>query len=478
MDNVYITVKGAPQDVEYELWDELVLVIQQYGEPTPKIRRLYNRKTKKTYTGLLEKVKEVLDDINEPYEVIDNREKPEENANFEVVDKVHLNDGTSFKIEERPYQQKIIENADPRMVVQAATGAGKTYIMAALLAKFNVKPVAIFVDKISLCRQIKNAFENFLDEPIGIVGGGMKQKEDITVYSVQSATKEDVKDAKLIMFDECHHVPADTFMKVGKWCKDAYYRIGMSATPWRDGGDDLLIEAALWKRYPENAISASHLIREGYLVPATIYFIPIQKVFRGRQYHRVYEKAIVKNKKRNNAIIKTAIKMREVNNRKILMLVQRLEHGENLRERLVDHLGETSSSVTVKHPKTGRDQLVRVKNIEFLSGEDGALRRKAVIKAVKEGKCDILIGTTIADEGLDIPPLDCLILCGGGKSSTRAYQRIGRVLRTSEDKERAIVFDFVDYTPMLRRHSRVREKLYREEEEWEIKFLNTDLLNE
>ena len=129
-----------------------------------------------------------------------------------------------------------------------------------------------------------------------------------------------------------------------------------------------------------------------------------------------------------------------------------------------------------------KETLVRISSVEFLSGKDNALRRAAVIKGVKEGFVKILIGSTIADEGLDIPNLDVLILLNGGKSSTRAFQRIGRVLRlyknpeTGEEKERAIVFDFQDYTPMLRRHSRRREQLYRTEPLWEIKKFNLNLL--
>lgn len=79
-------------------------------------------------------------------------------------------------------------------------------------------------------------------------------------------------------------------------------------------------------------------------------------------------------------------------------------------------------------------------------------------------------------EGLDVPILDCLILAGGGRSSTRAFQRIGRVLRLYEGKERAIAFDFEDYTPMLRRHSKIRKKLYLQEPKWEIKYLNPNLV--
>lgn len=94
-------------------------------------------------------------------------------------------------------------------------------MMAALIAKFNVKPVSVFADKLSLCTQIKEEFEKFLGVPVGLVGGGMNKKEDITVYSVQSALEEDVKDTKLFMVDEC--LTYDTLVLMGD---GSYKKIG------------------------------------------------------------------------------------------------------------------------------------------------------------------------------------------------------------------------------------------------------------
>lgn len=483
LDNIYAQVEGASKDVEFAIWNELSFEVEEFNagknqDHGPRKRHLFNRKTKKTYAGLVDYVTRILKDLDEDYEIIDTRVKHEPNADFKLVEQMDIGGGVMVPLASRPYQQEIIDRATERECIQAATGAGKTYMMAGLIAKFNVKPVSVFADKLSLCTQLRDEFQKFLGIPIGIVGGGMNQKEDITIYSIQSATEEDIKDSKMIMFDECHHLPSATMNEVARTCTDAYYRIGVSATPWRDGGDDLLIEAVLRKRRPEFAINASFLIKNNFLVPATIYFVPMKQTFKGQNYHKVYEQAIVNNEDRNSAIIKIACKMKNTKQTTTLILISRVEHGTKLQEQLFQKIPQQSFSMTVDDPKNGKPTLVRVKNVEFLSGQDDPLRRKAVIQAVKEKKCEILIGSTIADEGLDIPSLDCLILAGGGKSSTRAFQRIGRVLRLFAGKTRAVCFDFIDYTPMLRRHSRIREKLYITEEEWEIKQLNPALLQD
>lgn len=282
--------------------------------------------------------------------------------------------------------------------------------------------------------------------------------------------------AENVLVHNCHHVPSSTMTKISNLCQNAYYRVGVSATPWRDAGDDLLIEAILNKRNPENNINASKLIDLGYLVPATIYFVPMKQTFKGKNYHKVYDEAIVNNEERNKSIVKIALKMKEAKQTTTLILIKNIAHGEILQEALLKKIPLKTHIMNVTNDKNGKKVAIRVKNVEFLSGQDDAIRRKAVLQAVKEKKVDVLIGSTIADEGLDLPNLDCLILAGGGKSSTRAFQRIGRVLRLSKGKERAIVFDFEDFTPMLKRHSRIRRKLYETEPQWDIKYLNPNML--
>lgn len=72
----------------------------------------------------------------------------------------------------------------------------------------------------------------------------------------------------------------------------------------------------------------------------------------------------------------------------------------------------------------------------------------------------LMHNTSLADEGLDIPCLECLILAGSGKSIVKTIQRIGRVIRKYEGKKRAVVYDFIDSSPILHSHSLKRKRLY------------------
>ena len=54
-------------------------------------------------------------------------------------------------------------------------------------------------------------------------------------------------------------------------------------------------------------------------------------------------------------------------------------------------------------------------------------------------------------------------MAGSGKSSGRALQRIGRVIRPSKNKRKAIVVEFFDNCKYLRDHSEARIKIYKSE---------------
>lgn len=499
-----------------------------------------------------------------------------------------------------------------------------TFIMAGLIAKFNVKPVSIFADKISLCMQLRTEFEKFLGQPIGLVGGGIKDIKDITVYSVQSATEEMVKDTKMLMVDECltyntkiqltsgkiieigklveernnkqykvlsyniqenkiefkrilnfykisiankklllilikvenkmyriictddhrffvknlnmyikadellenyeliindtnniyigklfkkvqyihtekfvydievednhnffannilvhncHHQACDTFSQISRWCKDAYYRVGVSATPWRSDGSDLLIDACFTKKDPNKAISTSLLIEKKYLTPCTIYWVNQLQTYKGKNYNTLYRDAIIMNNDRNKNIVNIAAQLRKAKNATILILIQRIEHGEILLRMLKEYIPCKSFFMEVLN-KVNKKTLVRLNEIEMISGEDPQTKREAILQALREKKVHIVLGTTVFDEGISVDSIDTIILAGAGRSSTRAYQRIGRGLRLYPGKEKCIVIDFWDKTEIFLRQARARNRMYKAEEAFDIQMFPTQLLN-
>jgi superfamily II DNA or RNA helicase len=220
----------------------------------------------------------------------------------------------------------------------------------------------------------------------------------------------------------------------------------MSASPWRDDGQDLLIESLLGRRIVE--ISASTLIEKGHLAQPIIKFVEVPKYHEKlpKQYQTVYKKYVIENSTRNNLIVDNVEKLINLGY-KPLVLFDKIAHGDIL----YDMLSE-------KFP------------CGLLSGKDSAKNRDKVKEQIVNGEIKCLIASKIFDIGIDIPCLSALVLCGSGKASVRSLQRIGRVIRKFKGKKIAAIVDFLDNAHYLKDHSKARKKTYETEEGFIIKW--------
>lgn len=353
--------------------------------------------------------------------------------------------------------------------------SGKTLIISMILAKYNCNTV-VYVIGTDLLYQMKDTIEEAFGIECGIVGDGHCEVKKVTVATVWSAaaafnqkiklndndlnldsTKKNkhlnkarvrqmVEDAELFFIDECQYAAAETIQFLHRNSKSARHRFLLSGTPWRDTGDDILIEAVGGPKFFE--ITASELIRKKFLVPPEIHFIEVpNKRGIGSKYHEIYNNYIVNNAERNQKII-SATKQLVAAGRKVLILVVKRDHGKILLEMLENDL-----------------------TVASLDGSNKTEDRKEAIRAMRSDEVDVLIASKIFDQGVDIPELDALVLAGSGKSTGRALQRIGRVIRTGpKSKKDSIVVDFYDNCKYLRDHSKSRYKIYSTEPEFRIKL--------
>jgi superfamily II DNA or RNA helicase len=83
------------------------------------------------------------------------------------------------------------------------------------------------------------------------------------------------------------------------------------------------------------------------------------------------------------------------------------------------------------------------------------------LKALKTGKLQILIGSTILDVGVDVPAVGMVILAGGMKAEVSHRQRVGRGLRAKKDAPNvAFIVDFTDHwNAHTREHARLRQEI-------------------
>ena len=161
-----------------------------------------------------------------------------------------------------------------------------------------------------------------------------------------------------------------------------------------------------------------------------------------KDYMTVYDQGIVNNEYRNTLIAKIT-EMCYNDGEGVLLIVNRIEHGNNLGN-LLD---------TLNVPFT------------FVTGEQDPEVREKAFTQMKQGILKVMIATALIDEGVDISGINSLILCASGKSFRQVIQRVGRALRKKMVGENTTtIYDFADTTnTYLSKHSEARLAVYEEE---------------
>jgi superfamily II DNA or RNA helicase len=421
-------------------------------------------------TGLLDRVKEFYSDAGKEFEIIDKRSPKSTGNPKDILPKLEKLNKSPY-----PYQLETLDAVDKndRGIIKVATGGGKSLIAALIAAKFGKKTIIYVIGK-DLLYQFHQFFSEIFDEPIGIIGDGKCEIHDINIASIwtigqaigmdkksilldgdddeESLNKNKytdinkmMREAKVHIIDECHMSACETIQQIFKH-SSAEHLYGLSGSPWRDDGADLLIEAILGK-YIVN-ISASRLIKGGFLAQPLIRFrvVPPYPYELEKSYPSIYKKYVVENDVRNGLVLDAAKTMVD-KGYQTLVLFNSLKHGKILYDTFKQHM-----------------------KCAILDGKNDKDEREKVKKDLLDHKIDCILASRIFDIGVDIPSLSGLVIACGGKSTVKALQRVGRVIRKYESKKNAVVVDFIDQAPFLLEHSKTRYKIYSSEDGFDVKL--------
>jgi hypothetical protein len=485
-----IIIKGNSSQIVDESDIEFILSLDKHlsfkvqgAEHTPSYRGFFNRDgdyvkwdglkklltpTLQFPTGLLERVKDFYTEQNKIFEIVDNRPSKSIGNPIDILTKL-----SSINKSPYPYQLDVLDAVEKydRGIIKVATGGGKSLIAALITAKFGKKTIIYVIGK-DLLYQFHEFFSSVFDEPIGIIGDGKCDIQNINIASIwtlgqavgldkKSILLENdndekeisknkyasilnlVKEAKLHVLDECHICACETIQQIFKTSKAEHF-YGLSGSPWRDDGQDLLIESILG-RYIVN-ISASYLIKNNFLAQPLIRFrnVPPYHYELEKSYPAVYKKYIVENDIRNGLVLDAA-KIMVDKGYQTLILFNSIKHGKILFDLFKQHM-----------------------SCALLDGSNSQEEREKVKKDLLNHKIQCVLASKIFDIGVDIPSLSGLVIACGGKSSVKALQRVGRVIRRYPTKKNAVIIDFVDHAPFLDNHSKARYRIYKSEEGFDV----------
>ena len=310
-------------------------------------------------------------------------------------------------------------------IIVAPCGAGKTAI--GLTAVLHLPtPALVLVHTGDLLRQWRERAEALGIEVKTVSEGNGPVRARLVVATMQTLAlwpfwqlAEWGAGFGLVIVDEAHHVPCATLTDV-LYELPGRYRLGLTATPTRADG---LTPILLGHMGPIRAeVSRQALAEAGAIIVPRIERIATAWEPDAEADYVQMVTAATEDDARNIQIADlaaTAVKA----GRHVLIQTERVEHAKALSRLIGDRHGLGAVAVY---------------------GAMGAKARALALSQVASGACPILIATQLADEGLDLPILDTLILGVPQRNAARLEQRVGRIARPAPGKVDAIVYDLLD----------------------------------
>ena len=356
----------------------------------------------------------------------------------------------------RPYQRNLIAAVDQhivvgtrRIVAVAPTGAGKTIIAGAIIndAQAKNQRVLVLAHTREIIRQTSaKLFEHGIDHGIIQAGFMTKPGESVQVASIQTLWARAMRNgrmelppADLLIIDEAHHCPANTYRKI----IDAYpgaVLIGLTATPCRGDGRglggifDVIVECP----------QVAELIAQKYLVRTRV-FAPVEPDLKGvaTRVGDYVESQLAERMDRDNLVGDIVSHWHKFGEkRRTVCFAVNVQHSLHIRDEF-NKSGVRAAHLDGTMPKSDRD---------------------AALARLASGDLDVITNCMVLTEGWDMPEVSCCILARPTKKMGLFRQMVGRVLRPAQGKVNAII---LDHSGAVFRHGFVEDRV-----EWTLDLEN------
>ena len=365
-------------------------------------------------------------------------------------------------IEPRAYQDAALTawiDADRRGSVVLPTGSGKTFVGIQAIADTGVSTLVV-VPTIDLMNQwhatLTNAFGDQLTDPIGVLGGGTHDITPLTVTTYDSAYRyvNDYGDQfGLLLVDEVHHLPAPTYQEIPEMTI-APYRLGLTATYERADDQHRVLDELIGPVVYQAAVDelageylseyeTIHLSvdltpeeRERYTTEYQIYrdYVDDQdfdlwteagyQEFLTRSSYDQHGRRALVAKHRAEAIARTAEK--------------KLDTLDNLLKR---HHDDRTLIFTAQNEFAY--EISREFIVPCITHQTDTDERTEILERFRTGAYSILATSQVLDEGIDVPAANVAIMLAGSASKRQFAQRLGRILRPTDDRHPAKLYEII-----------------------------------
>jgi superfamily II DNA or RNA helicase len=358
----------------------------------------------------------------------------------------------------RGYQKRALsawDKAGRRGVVVLPTGAGKTVIAMKAVELVN-QPAVVIVPTLDLLEQWRKRVEEELGIDVGVYGGGENAVKAVTICTYDSAyirAAELGNRFSLLIFDEVHHLPGESFRQIAEMFT-APYRMGLTATYEREDMLHLelprLIGGVVYRLKPEDLAGR-------YLSDYRLERVNVELTEKEREEYQRNYNAFTKYLEENRIWLNSPIAFqrfimmssRDPGARRALLARNKALSIAFNSEAKIERLEEILRSnpddrilVFTQH----NDLVFRISRrflLPFITHATSKEERYDVLKCFREGSYRAVVTSKVLDEGIDVPEATLGVIMSGTGSSREFVQRLGRLLRKSEGKGQARLIELV-----------------------------------
>ncbi|USZ68973.1 DEAD/DEAH box helicase family protein [Halorussus salilacus] len=374
-----------------------------------------------------------------------------------VLDAPDLPDVAS-SYELRAYQRDALsawEEAGRRGVLELPTGSGKTVIGLKAIEDLQVATLVV-VPTIDLLEQWRRELEAEFGIPVGQLGGGEQTVEPLTVSTYDSAylRADELGDRfGLAVFDEVHHLGGEGYRDIARLLA-APARMGLTATFERpDGAHEVVADLVGEKAY---AIDPDDLAGE-HLAPYDIKRLEVELTAEERERYEAANEVFTNYLASSNIRMQSGSDYQELvkrsgsdpRAREALLAKQRAREVmmnsdakvDALEGILADHRGDRVIVFTAHN-----DLVYRLSErflLPAITHQTGTAERREILERFREGTYSRVVTSNVLDEGVDVPDANVAVVLSGSGSEREFTQRLGRILRPTDDDRPALLYEVV-----------------------------------
>ena len=356
-----------------------------------------------------------------------------------------------------PHQNEALEawwGAGGRGIVVLPTGTGKTFLAVLAIHKAG-RPAFVVTPTIDLLHQWYAELLVAFDAPVGLIGGGHYEIQPLTVTTYDSAHIHLDRWGNrfgLLIFDECHHLPGPSYLEAARGSL-APFRLGLTATPERQDGQEFLLEQLVGPIVYRREIKelAGDFLAEYRAERLYVELSPEEQECyrRAREHYRQFcadhgislssangwQRFIQETCRSRDG--RAAFEAYREQRRLALAAPAKLHILQKLLER---HRHDRVLIFTYDNATVY--EIARRYLVPAITHQTKAKERRHILQAFHAGEYNVVVTSRVLNEGVDVPAANIGIILSGSGTVREHVQRLGRLLRKYCEKQ-ALLYEVV-----------------------------------